>query len=101
QRRRVVLGDVVRMEAELVIALDEPQPVFVELLQRDAARIEVVEDADGGHAVLLARGFRSPARSGTALHAGSSPSSNPRTAPSSSPAQPRRPCRARGASTTG
>jgi hypothetical protein len=42
----VVLGDVQRVDADAVVGLRQPQPVLVELRERRAARVEVIENAE-------------------------------------------------------
>ena len=46
QRRRMVLGRVVAVDADPLVGLDQPQPVLVEVAQRQAARVEVVENTE-------------------------------------------------------
>jgi len=41
-----MFGDVQSMNADAVVGFRQPQPVFVELLERRTARIEVVENAE-------------------------------------------------------
>ena len=45
ERRRVVLGQVVGVEARRVVLLEQAQPVLVEIRHRHVAPVEVVEDA--------------------------------------------------------
>ena len=59
-----MLGHVVGVEAQAVVALDELQSRLVEIRQREVAAVEVVEDAEfqrsspGRSAVLLQQGFQ-------------------------------------------
>ena len=41
-----MLGDVIAVEARAVVGLGEPQPVGVELAERHARVVDVVEDAE-------------------------------------------------------
>ena len=52
ERRAVMLGDVIGVEAGAVIGLDELQPRLVEIAQRLAAAVDMVEDAEF-HRLLL------------------------------------------------
>src|SRR6516162_462014 len=46
QRRRVMLGGVIRIEAAVIVSFDDLQPLLVECAQRTIVAIEVVENAD-------------------------------------------------------
>src|SRR6516162_10341501 len=46
ERRRVMFGGVVRIEAAAVVGFDDLQPLLVERVQRTIVAIEVVENAD-------------------------------------------------------
>ena len=50
ERRRVVLGQVVGIEAGGVVFLQEAQPALVELVERHLASVEMVEDSEIHHA---------------------------------------------------
>ncbi len=41
-----MLCDMQRMDADAVVGLRQPQPVLVELRERGAARVEVIENAE-------------------------------------------------------
>ena len=41
-----MLGDLVAIEAEPVVKLDQLQPVFIEVAQRRAGGVEMIEDAE-------------------------------------------------------
>jgi len=42
----MMLGDMQRVDADAVVGFRQPQPVFVELRERRAARVEVIENAE-------------------------------------------------------
>ena len=46
ERRLVVLGDVVAIEAAAIVGFDDLETVVVEFLQRHAARVDVVENSE-------------------------------------------------------
>ena len=46
KRRRVMLGDLVAIETKPVVELDQLQAVLVEIAQRRAGRVEMIEDAE-------------------------------------------------------
>src|SRR5215813_1804360 len=46
QRRRVMLGGMIRIEAAAIIGFDDLQPFLVECVQRTIVAIEVVENAE-------------------------------------------------------
>jgi hypothetical protein len=46
QRRRVMLGGVIRIEAAAIVGFDDLQPFLIECVQRTIVAIEVVENAD-------------------------------------------------------
>jgi len=41
-----MLGDVQSMNADAIVGFRQPQPVLIELRERCAARVEVVENAE-------------------------------------------------------
>ena len=46
ERRRVVLGGVIRVEAAAIVGLDQLEPLLVEIAQRQVVAIEMVEHAE-------------------------------------------------------
>ena len=46
ERRLVMLGDVVAVEATAIVGFDDLETVVVEFLQRHAARVDVVENSE-------------------------------------------------------
>jgi hypothetical protein len=55
ERREVMLGDVIRIEAAAIERLDHLEPVFVVIPQREVVAVEVIEDAEfEGHADTVA-----------------------------------------------
>jgi hypothetical protein len=46
QRRRVMLGGMIRIEAAAIVGFDDLKPFLIECVQRTIVAIEVVENAD-------------------------------------------------------
>jgi hypothetical protein len=46
QRRRVMLGGMIRIEAAAIVGFDDLQPFLIECVQRTIVAIEVVENAE-------------------------------------------------------
>jgi len=46
ERRRMVFGNLVAIEAEAVVKLDQLQTVLIEIAQRRARRVEMIENAE-------------------------------------------------------
>jgi hypothetical protein len=62
ERRRVVLGGVIRVETAPIIGLDDLEPLLVEIVQSEIVAIEVVENSE----------FHSPSLAGSRRSSGSS-----------------------------
>ena len=58
ERRRMMLGDLIAIEAEPVVKLDQLQPVLVEIAQRRAGGIQVVEYAERQCHCVIPPAFR-------------------------------------------
>src|SRR5436190_15589190 len=52
--RRVMLGDVIAVEARALVGLGDGQPVGVELTERHACVVDVIEDSEF-HAALVSK----------------------------------------------
>jgi len=46
ERRRVVLGRVIGVEAAAIVGFDDLEPLLVEIVQREIIAVEVIENAE-------------------------------------------------------